>query len=87
MSVIILIPYNKMFNTVTHRRLQHIQDPTVINTDTDKDKGDSQKYPILLSKYPLSLSKLIRSRSTTVTIMALHLARNSESGKRGQLTL
>ena len=41
MSVIIC-PYNKMFNTEKHRRLQRIQDPTVINTDTDKDKGDSK---------------------------------------------
>ena len=32
-----------MFNTEKHRTLKRIQDPTVINAYTDKDKGDSQK--------------------------------------------
>ena len=54
MSVIILIPYNKMFNTVKHRRLQEIQDPTVINADTDKDKGDSKKFKALTPTNPVT---------------------------------
>ena len=43
-----------MFNAEKHRRLQRIQDPTVIKAYTDKDKGDSKKFKALTPTNPVT---------------------------------